>query len=212
MQDVWGSNPRLDGLQVSPLQASGGISTLQSRAFGLQSATQSIPSGPKDSSESTHKPYRIRVRLRVCVRVRQAWRSTSTSTSCFGALEPKPRGVVVMSRSGVHISQRGNKCHNPDFLGFSKQQWLLRGSWGVIRLSFVCLLNERFWGCLKSHATIPLLKYLRYHMSMSGSGMSRTLCICVYLSLYTYTCICVYIYIYICIGIKCMYMCVYIYI
>ena len=44
---VWGSNPRLGGLRVSPLQVSGGMSTLQSRASGLQSTTQGIPSGPK---------------------------------------------------------------------------------------------------------------------------------------------------------------------
>ena len=40
MQEVRGSIPRLGGLRVSQLQASGGISTLQSRASGLQSTTQ----------------------------------------------------------------------------------------------------------------------------------------------------------------------------
>ena len=37
-------------------------------------------------------------------------------------------------RGLTHI-QGGNKCHNPDFLGFSEtvkhKQWFLRGSWGV---------------------------------------------------------------------------------
>ena len=28
-------------------------------------------------------------------------------------------------------------------------------------MSFVVLLNERFWGCLKSHATIPLLNLIQ---------------------------------------------------
>ena len=49
MQEVWGSDPRLGGLRVSPLRASEGIGTLQSGASGLQSTTQGIPSGPKDS-------------------------------------------------------------------------------------------------------------------------------------------------------------------
>ena len=44
------------GLGVSPLQVSGGISALQSRASGLQRTTQGIPSGPKtDSFESPPK-------------------------------------------------------------------------------------------------------------------------------------------------------------
>ena len=47
MQEVWGSNPRLGGLRVDPFQVSGGMSTLQSRASGLQSTTQGIPSGSK---------------------------------------------------------------------------------------------------------------------------------------------------------------------
>ena len=53
MHEVWGSNHRLGGLRVCPLQACGGISTLQSRAAGLQSTTQgnSIRT-EKDSSES----------------------------------------------------------------------------------------------------------------------------------------------------------------
>ena len=37
----------LDGLRVKPLQVSGGISILQSRASGLRSTTRGIPSGPK---------------------------------------------------------------------------------------------------------------------------------------------------------------------
>ena len=40
MQEVSGSNPRLGGPGVDPLQLSGGTSTLQSRASGLQSTTQ----------------------------------------------------------------------------------------------------------------------------------------------------------------------------
>ena len=47
MQEVQGSNPRLGGLRVSQFQVFGGISTLQSRASGLQSTTQGSPSGPK---------------------------------------------------------------------------------------------------------------------------------------------------------------------
>ena len=47
MQEVWGSNPRLGGLGVSPFKGSGGISALQARASGLQSSRQGIPSGPK---------------------------------------------------------------------------------------------------------------------------------------------------------------------
>ena len=51
----------LGGLWVNPFQVSGGISTLQSRASGLQSMTRGIPSGPKDSSESNQtnkkQPY-----------------------------------------------------------------------------------------------------------------------------------------------------------
>ena len=53
MQEVWGSNPRPSGLRVSQFQASGGISTLQSRASGLQSTTQgnSIRTERSDGSE-----------------------------------------------------------------------------------------------------------------------------------------------------------------
>ena len=40
-----------------------------------------------------------------------------------------------------------------------KKLWLLRGSLGgEVFVAFVCLLIERFWACLKNHATIPLLK------------------------------------------------------
>ena len=35
MQEVWGSNPTLAGLRVSPFKASGRIGTLQSRALPL---------------------------------------------------------------------------------------------------------------------------------------------------------------------------------
>ena len=35
----------------------------------------------------------------------------------------------------------------------------LRGSWGVGFVHLLFLLNERFWGCLKSYATIPLLNF-----------------------------------------------------
>ena len=57
MQEVRGSNPRLGGLWVSQLQASGGISTLQSRASGLQSTTQgnSIRTKNNPSSQKTNK-------------------------------------------------------------------------------------------------------------------------------------------------------------
>ena len=47
MQEVSVSNPRLGRLQVSPLQASGGIGTLQSRTSGLQSTTQGNSIGTK---------------------------------------------------------------------------------------------------------------------------------------------------------------------
>ena len=47
MQEVRGSNHRLGGVWVSQFQASGGISTLQSRASVLKSTTQGIPSGPQ---------------------------------------------------------------------------------------------------------------------------------------------------------------------
>ena len=48
-----GSHPRLGGVGVSPLRASGGVGTRQSRASGLQSATQgSSMRTTKGSSES----------------------------------------------------------------------------------------------------------------------------------------------------------------
>ena len=46
MREVRGSSPTLGGLRVSQLQASGGISTLQSRASGLQSTTRLCKSYP----------------------------------------------------------------------------------------------------------------------------------------------------------------------
>ena len=54
MQEVSGSNPRLGGLGVSSLQASRGISTLQSRASGLQSTTQG------NSIGTTKRPLRVK--------------------------------------------------------------------------------------------------------------------------------------------------------
>ena len=54
-QEVRGVHRGLGGSSVSPFQASGGISTLQSRASGLQSTTQGIPSAPQDSSASRRK-------------------------------------------------------------------------------------------------------------------------------------------------------------
>ena len=61
----------------------------------------------------------------------------------------------------THIHKNANECHNPDFLGFSLAQKMVfeRFSWGVMLFGVIrCLQSERFWGCLKSHATIPLLK------------------------------------------------------
>ena len=58
MQEVRGSNPRLGGLRVNPFQVSAGISTLQSRASGLQSNTQRVPSGPKKTPPSQQKTSR----------------------------------------------------------------------------------------------------------------------------------------------------------
>ena len=49
IQEVRGSKSQaggVTGLRVSPFQVSGGMSTLQSRASGLQCATEGIPSGP----------------------------------------------------------------------------------------------------------------------------------------------------------------------
>ena len=50
MLEVLGSIPRLGGLQVSPFQASGGISILQCRISSLQSNQQG--NQKEDSSES----------------------------------------------------------------------------------------------------------------------------------------------------------------
>ena len=51
------------------------------------------------------------------------------------------------------------KCRNPDSLGFSKNGiGFERFRRGELFCSLVILLNERFWGCLKTHATIPWLK------------------------------------------------------
>ena len=47
MQEFWGLNPTLGGLWVNPFQISARISTLQSKASGLQSTMQGIPAGPK---------------------------------------------------------------------------------------------------------------------------------------------------------------------
>ena len=55
MQEVRGSNPRLGGLGVSPFQASGGMSTLQSSASGLHSSAQGIPFGPNILLRVKHK-------------------------------------------------------------------------------------------------------------------------------------------------------------
>jgi len=52
MQEVLGSSPRLGGLSVSQLQASRGISTLESRASGLQSSTQGDSNWTKMSPPS----------------------------------------------------------------------------------------------------------------------------------------------------------------
>ena len=75
---------------------------------------------------------------------------------------------------------------------------------GVISFSFVCLLNEGFWVCLKSHATIPLLKDIMNECLRAGHEWREELIhiyiyiyICVYVCIYINIYICVYIYIYI---------------
>ena len=45
----------MHGLRLDPFQVSGGISTLHSRASGLRSSTQGIPSGPKGLLRATNK-------------------------------------------------------------------------------------------------------------------------------------------------------------
>ena len=57
VQEVRGSNPTLGGLWVSPFQVSGGMGTPQSRASGLQSTMQGIPSGPKIHPPSQQKQH-----------------------------------------------------------------------------------------------------------------------------------------------------------
>ena len=41
---------------------------------------------------------------------------------------------------------------------------------GRIVFIFVALLNERFWGCLQSHATIPFLKDYRAGRSQKAQA------------------------------------------
>ena len=55
----------------------------------------------------------------------------------------------------VFYSQGRNKCHNSDFLGFSKTIWFIGG--GMFCSSLCLSLKERFWGCLKSHTIIPFM-------------------------------------------------------
>ena len=50
--------------------------------------------------------------------------------------------------------------HDPDLLECSKNTTMVveRFIGGEFVVHLLALLNERFWGCLKSHATTPLLK------------------------------------------------------
>ena len=59
MQEVRGSSPTQGGLRVSQLQASEGISTLQSRAPGLQSTTQG-------NSVRTKRLLRVKTKKALC--------------------------------------------------------------------------------------------------------------------------------------------------
>ena len=73
-----------------------------------------------------------------------------------------PEGTKTNNIATKTGDQGGNKCRNPDFLGFSKNEYVWgfskdkceRVMGGELFLSCVVLLNERFWGCLKSHATV----------------------------------------------------------
>ena len=42
---------------------------------------------------------------------------------------------------GTRINQRRNKCHNPDFLGFSKNHVFVRGSWGG-EVLLICVFTK----------------------------------------------------------------------
>ena len=57
MQEVRGSNPRLGGVRVRQLQASEGISTLQSRASGLQSTTEGTKKTPPSQTNKQPPVY-----------------------------------------------------------------------------------------------------------------------------------------------------------
>ena len=71
---------------------------------------------------------------------------------------PVPGGHIDRLERVAEQDPGGNQCHDPDFLGFSRKELVL----GVVMNNtltnlVLCLLSERFWGRLKSHATIPLL-------------------------------------------------------
>ena len=75
------------------------------------------------------------------------------------------------------LSRRtGNMCPNPDLLGFCKNKWFWVWQKRKHEQTLSFKLDERFWGCLKSHATIPREQRLP--------------------ATETYVCIYIYIYIY----------------
>ena len=93
---------------------------------------------------------------------------------CSGSISadpicPQPTGVQqetevrhVLPRHGPQVPgrQEGNKCHNfLDFLGFRKTTLAFERFMGGGGLSICCFAKRiRFWGRLKSHATVPSLK------------------------------------------------------
>ena len=101
MQEVRGSNPRLGGLRVGQFQASGGIGTLQSRASDLRSATQGIPSGPKQVLRLGSRQKQLPRGLEGPGRCKLGLPTMAGSRLLEGSAALAPRAALVLVVLGV---------------------------------------------------------------------------------------------------------------
>ena len=101
MQEVSGLNPRLGGLGASPLQAPEEISTLQSRASGLQSTTQGNSIRTREAPPSQARKY-----------IRSQRRHFSKEGSFFNVSQGSSgeQAIGTCSRKSVRKTDRHDVC------------------------------------------------------------------------------------------------------
>ena len=82
----------------------------------------------------------------------------SRGLGCHAALSVLGKQRSALKTQAV-VPEGGVRAITQTSLDLVNKQWFLRGSGGVsFLLHFLLVLLNEFWGCLKSHAAIPLLK------------------------------------------------------